>query len=47
MTWASSKHDDAAKGMAGVLVHPVREPADDLFEARATFPDGQGERKVA
>ena len=29
------EHDDAAKGMAGVFVHPVREPAHDLFEARA------------
>ena len=29
------EHDDAAKGMAGVFIHPVREPAHDLFEARA------------
>ena len=27
--------DDAAIGMAGVFIHPVREPAHDLFEAGA------------
>ena len=27
--------DNAAKGMAGVFIHPIREPADDLFESRA------------
>ena len=35
------EHDDAAKGMAGVLVHPVREPADDLFEARGLSLTGR------
>ena len=34
MAWASFEHDDAAIGMAGVFVHPVRKPAHDLFEAR-------------
>ena len=29
------EHDDAAIRMAGVLIHAIGEPADDLFEARA------------
>ena len=29
------EHDDAAIGMAGVFINAIREPADDLFEARA------------